>query len=235
MTNEWFKFTEEKVTVVSEFVELLLDELRAPYLFRGHADSEWELEPEIDRPLIANPNIQRKDQEKLALEEFERLSVQYLKSQPWDNWELLALARHSGMPTRLLDWTENPLAALFFAVEEITDKDSAVWCYTYIEMERPIDFIEHPDPLNIERVLLYRPPHIHPRMASQESVFTTHPPEYKTIDNPWGELPLVRVIIPNHARGKIRIQLQRLGVHRASLFRDLDGVGKYIHDKWRVD
>jgi type I restriction enzyme M protein len=160
--------------------------------------------------------------------------LSYLNPRPANDWEFLALARHHGVPTRLLDWTENPLAALFFAIEEPTNSDSAVWSYSYVEQEEALDVQKDPNPMHVTRVRMYRPAHIHSRISTQASVFTVHPENFKELKNPWG-LPMHKVTVHNVSRPRLRVELQRLAVHRATLFADLDGIGKYICDKWRND
>jgi hypothetical protein len=47
---------------------------------------------------------------------------------PQNSWEWYFLMQHSGAPTRLLDWTEGALIALYFAVRNKLDAtDAAVW------------------------------------------------------------------------------------------------------------
>ena len=224
MANDWFKYKEARAASVEEFVSLVLGQERGNYLYRGHADAEWELVPVIDR--VPHGGISRSDHERLMFEEFRRRARPFLDRPLLDNWEFLALARHHGLPTRLLDWTENPLAALFFAVEAPVGTDSAVWGYCYVQIDgRPPDG-EAGGPFDVGELRLYNPPHLHPRIAVQSSLFTVHPEGQQKANDPWPGR-LTRILIPMAARAAMRHDLFRLGVHRAALFPDLDNAASH--------
>ena len=100
---------------------------RSPYAYRGLPCKNYNLETSLIR--LKNP----KDVEKSLLRNFEKYTRFHHKID--SVWELLSVAQHHGLPTRLLDWTFSPFVALHFATEEPDTNDEAVvWCLNIPEL-----------------------------------------------------------------------------------------------------
>lgn len=81
------------------------------FWFRGHRNSGYRLSPSALRVGSF------RDTESIMLKRFMQDAQSFLVDAPTDKWEWLFLAQHHGVPTRLLDWSENALVALYFACE----------------------------------------------------------------------------------------------------------------------
>jgi hypothetical protein len=91
-----------------DFVEL---HNQTRWVFRGCGSPEFEFIPTIGRAQAYS-----RENEINIFRAFQRSATLLLKAPPSNDWEWMALAQHHGLPTRLLDWTTNPLVACFFAV-----------------------------------------------------------------------------------------------------------------------
>lgn len=108
--------------------------------FRGHAVACGELTPRVFRKEYEVQHAWRGGFEQSMIEDFKR-GAPVLMNMPAppddDHVSWLFLMQHHGTPTRLLDWTESPLAAAYFAVSESHKEDGELWAL-------------HPDTLNAQ-------------------------------------------------------------------------------------
>ena len=237
---------EQKIGSVQEFVALIDQEKEsaeksgndADFIFRGQRR---------DLPLL--PKLARLDLrgeirniENLIIDEFRRTSLPLTEFQPKDDWDLLSLAQHHGLPTRLLDWTYSALAALWFAVKDTPYKNKkglfengVVWILIPDVKDFRTD-TEQYGPLSNKITKIFRPKIISRRISAQAGAFTVHKIAndghvVKFERNKKFQKKLLKIIIPHEHFPRIRHRLNMLGVNSATLFPDIDGLCNHL--KWR--
>ncbi|MBL7718458.1 MAG: FRG domain-containing protein [Flavipsychrobacter sp.] len=190
-------------------------------LYRGHSNVDWKLVPKTGR----SPYL--KLSEKTTLDYFKRSSMPYLKISPQNDWDWLTLAQHYGIPTRLLDWTSNPLVAAFFAVEEEFDCDAAIYKYDYQSRIK----LEATDPFTVKNIQVVTPFASSERVLRQKGNFTVHPEPTIEFVKPKTNESLEKLIIEKKYKPLLRAELRTYGITQFEIYGDIDGLSKYIN--WR--
>lgn len=202
-------------------------------LFRGQRE-DWSLLPKLARIKLRLQSsvIEAEDE---MLNHLKRRSIPHLNRIPDNDWEWLSLAQHHGMATRMLDWTTNPLAALWFAINEpaVDNKDAVVWVFSLED----IKFIKDRDlgnksPFEEGITRVYQPKHVTSRITTQQGWFTVH--AYDDKKSTFTALEkdklymgkLVKLNIRAAKFEELRFHLDRLGTNAYSIFPDLDGLCK---------
>jgi hypothetical protein len=187
------------------------------FAYRGVANAKHKLVPKVGRIRGYTRTL-----EKDILLLFKKHAKPFLKYIPDSEWEWLAIAQHYGLATRLLDWTENPLVAAYFAVAEDLDKDSAIYV---LNTGLVLDLDKNKNPFKVSGDEIFIPDHIDARIIAQSGIFTIH----SNPQNPFRRKTVEKLIIPNSMRAEFRVILFACGMHKGTLFPDLEGQAHYVN------
>ncbi|MEN9417508.1 MAG: hypothetical protein RI988_1128 [Pseudomonadota bacterium] len=224
------------------------------WAFRGHVAPDWQLVPSLTRRLREYAPEARlwPLREARAMRVFRRKAHVYLRDGTalGDDLRCLALMQHHGAPTRLLDFTKSPFVAAFFALESAA-ADVAVYALNTPELwHRVPDFdpsltrtcIDPRVPGHFERyfarnelpVLWFgEPSEMDSRLVAQSGLFVVPGVLDRTLDEILAHYGgsqglLIRFVLPLAMRSEAMRALYRMNVTYASLFPDLDGLGRSV-------
>ncbi len=219
--------------------------------FRGQIDRSWPLRPKAGRPEYFCKDMVRREPDRHQvsgdLTRFERwrdFAIAVRDPLPKNDFDCLAYAQHYGLATRLLDWTTNPLVALFFATEDGLGIDGGVFCHFPVwQIAR-----DSADIFSCKGTGRLIPLQFDRRIVAQSGVFTYHydprePVAAEEVTGPFLVPPPRLPVGPNLAeitvRADLKVELQarlaELGITRKTLFPDLEGVSAYVNWGTKMD
>lgn len=202
----------------------------------------------VDRPLLPKvarnyPDHDSTEAEKRLLSELRQRGSMLIDSEI-DDWDLLCIAQHHGAATRLLDWSANPLVALWMALADTpSSHQTHAYVYSFEVSKAWLLDKSKGGPFNTRRTRVLQPPLNNHRVAAQSGWFTAH--RFNDVSDRTGRcfVPLElqreyrekisRFTIPIGRRNRLLLQLHKLGIDAQTMFPGLEGLCR--HMSWRYE
>jgi hypothetical protein len=214
------------------------------YIFRGQRRSSWKLDTSLDR---VSKILEQPVNEHDHLVQFQRstLGRRGANPQELDEEKWWALGQHYGLWTPLLDWTESPFVAMYFAFAERNKKQTGK--RVVFALSRPLveeksatiareqlQSPARPDILTIVMPALDE----NARLISQGGLFTRSTPGVDI--EKWVKTHfrgdkekrvLVKVVIPEKKGDRLDVlrALNRMNINHKSLFPDIGGSAEFCN------
>jgi hypothetical protein len=224
---------------------------RSDYVFRGEASTDALLTTSLQRLGGDYATVERH-----LLRSFRRYAEK--ADAPQDTvWHWLALAKHHGLATRLLDWTYSPYVALHFATAHSADfgRDGLIWMVDFVQTNQLLPLAlrralelegmnamsaellceQAPslgafDKLGEDFVAFFEPPALDQRIVNQYALFSLMPSPHARMDE-WlsGHPELARrVVVPAELKWEVRDKLDQANITERVLFPGLDGLATWL-------
>jgi hypothetical protein len=231
-----------------------------PYIaFRGLPKDYGDLRTGLQRLGDPGPQpdaIELRKRERRLIDSFRMYASEHLSLGSSD-WDVLLLAQHYRLPTRLLDWTSSPYAALFFATEDSSkdQEDGIIWCVSRLETNTslPLPFkeilqcqggglfsletlkenfprLEEFDVDSKDALVWFEPPSLSPRIVNQYAFFSVMPGVERSHSEWLERHPEWHwcIPIPSRLKAEIRQRLQVMNMTQRVMYPGLEGVAQWL-------
>jgi hypothetical protein len=241
------KYPDKKITSISELIKRLKADCESydgPIWFRGQTKKEHKLLPSLYRKST-------EVSEMTLVKKFKQNASLLLTNSYADDFDWLFVMQHYGVPTRLLDWSESSLVALYFACEANFNDDGALWILLPLELNKhaSIEPAETYDIPGITELANYSPQRYHidktnvmlpaaaitsrntSRMQAQQGTFTIFHKKRTEIESLGDKKHVWRYIIPLAAKKEILKELKICGISKFQLFPELASIGDTLKNE----
>lgn len=252
---------DKRATSISEYLKVVEEYYAKGDLgrlwFRGVSKSSHQLLPTVFRhPTNTLEQLQKIGDE--LTDRFRERALPFTSANNLEGWDRLFLMQHFGAPTRLLDWSESALVALYFATQSINDQDAAVWVLSPGTWNKAIipntlgegrpfatgdqsvmPYLKSDLAIKPEKPVAIYGNHNSARIVAQRGTFMVFSPwSKKAMENVFvdeSSIPahcLRRVIVPKANSESILKSLKSIGITESTVFPDLEGLARELRGEY---